>query len=67
MGLNAVLDADLMGAIEWMFVLHDNDKDGSLTKDEVLKVRLSLSISLELSLNAAASSTAFGNSSLHLP
>lgn len=56
MGLNAVLDADLMGAIEWLFTLHDNDKDGSLTKDEVLKVRglrAASDLSLTVRLSAA--------------
>ena len=27
---------DLMGNIEWFFNLHDKNKDGYLTKDEVL-------------------------------
>ena len=33
---------DLMTNIEWFFTLHDKDKDGSLTKDEVLQLAESL-------------------------
>lgn len=33
---------DLMENIEWFFNLHDKDKDGSLTKDEVLTLSESL-------------------------
>lgn len=33
---------DLMSSIEWFFNLHDKDKDGSLTKDEVLQLSESL-------------------------
>lgn len=33
---------DLMANIAWFFKLHDNNKDGYLTKDEVLKVSESL-------------------------
>lgn len=29
---------DLMGNIAWFFNLHDNNKDGYCTKDEVLKI-----------------------------
>jgi Ca2+-binding EF-hand superfamily protein len=35
-GLDVVLHNDLMGNIEWFFTLHDKNKDGFLTKDEVL-------------------------------
>lgn len=31
-----------MEAIEWFFTLHDKDKDGFLTKDEVLQLSESL-------------------------
>ena len=41
-GLNGVMFDDLMENIEWFFNLHDNDKDGSLTKDELLKLSESL-------------------------
>ena len=37
---------DLMENIEWFFNLHDKDKDGSLTKDELLKVSESLLVFL---------------------
>ncbi|KAI5121866.1 hypothetical protein M0805_001074 [Coniferiporia weirii] len=37
-GLDGVMFNDLMDSIEWFFNLHDNDKDGSLTKDELLKL-----------------------------
>lgn len=33
---------DLMANIEWFFTLHDKDKDGHLTKDEVLQLSESL-------------------------
>lgn len=36
---------DLMDNIEWFFNLHDNDKDKSLTKDELLKLSESLLVS----------------------
>lgn len=36
---------DLMANIAWFFKLHDNNKDGYLTKDEVLKVSESLLVS----------------------
>ena len=41
---------DLMENIEWFFNLHDKDKDGSLTKDELLKVSESLLVSLPFKL-----------------
>ncbi|KAH8116325.1 TBC-domain-containing protein [Phellopilus nigrolimitatus] len=41
-GLDGVMFNDLMDNIEWFFNLHDNDKDGSLTKDELLKLSESL-------------------------
>jgi len=37
-----VMFNDLMSNIEWFFTLHDKDKDGSLTKDEVLQLSESL-------------------------
>lgn len=42
---------DLMENIEWFFNLHDNDKDGSLTKDELLKLSESLLVSACLVCN----------------
>ena len=41
-GLEGILFNDLMAMIEWMFDLHDGDKDGFLTKDEVLALSESL-------------------------
>lgn len=36
---------DLMENIEWFFNLHDKNKDGFLTKDEVLTLSESLLVS----------------------
>lgn len=41
-GLDVVMSNDLMGNIEWFFTLHDKNKDGFLTKDEVLTLSESL-------------------------
>jgi hypothetical protein len=41
-GLDVVTHNDLMGNIEWFFNLHDKNKDGFLTKDEVLTLSESL-------------------------
>lgn len=41
-GLNLAMFNDLMGDMAWFFNLHDNNKDGFLTKDEVLKMSESL-------------------------
>ncbi|KAM6496616.1 Rab-GTPase-TBC domain containing protein, partial [Amanita muscaria] len=41
-GLDGVMFNDLMDNIEWFFNLHDKDKDGNLTKDEVLTLSESL-------------------------
>ncbi|EJD07449.1 TBC-domain-containing protein [Fomitiporia mediterranea MF3/22] len=41
-GLDGVMFNDLMENIEWFFNLHDKDKDGSLTKDELLNLSESL-------------------------
>ena len=35
-GVDGVMFNDLMENIEWFFNLHDKNKDGFLTKDEVL-------------------------------
>lgn len=45
-GLDAVMFNDLMANIEWFFTLHDKDKDGSITKDEVLQLSESLLVSV---------------------
>lgn len=44
-GLNSVLYNDLMSNLAWLFTIHDNDGDGSLTKDEVLQLSESLLVS----------------------
>ncbi|KAH9975804.1 rab-GTPase-TBC domain-containing protein [Lactifluus volemus] len=41
-GLDGIVFGDLMDNIEWFFNLHDKNKDGFLTKDEVLTVSESL-------------------------
>jgi len=41
-GLDGIIFSDLMSNIEWFFNLHDKNKDGFLTKDEVLTVSESL-------------------------
>lgn len=38
-----------MEAIEWFFSLHDKDKDGFLTKDEVLQLSESLLVIMQTS------------------
>lgn len=50
-GLDGVMFNDLMENIEWFFNLHDNDKDGSLTKDELLKLSESLLVSAHIILS----------------
>ena len=44
-GLDGVMFNDLMENIEWFFNLHDKNKDGYLTKDEVLTLSESLLVS----------------------
>ncbi|KAH8089610.1 putative GTPase-activating protein [Filobasidium floriforme] len=41
-GLDTVMFAGLMESIEWFFHLHDKNKDGFLTKDEVIQLSESL-------------------------
>ncbi|KAH7105928.1 TBC-domain-containing protein [Auriculariales sp. MPI-PUGE-AT-0066] len=41
-GLDGIMFSDLMSSIEWFFTLHDKDKDGYLTRDEVLTLSESL-------------------------
>lgn len=45
-GLDGVMFNDLMENIEWFFNLHDKNKDGFLTKDEVLTVSESFLVCL---------------------
>ena len=45
-GLDGVMFNDLMENIEWFFNLHDKNKDGYLTKDEVLTLSESLLVSM---------------------
>lgn len=44
-GLDGVMFNDLMENIEWFFNLHDKNKDGFLTKDEVLVLSESFLVS----------------------
>jgi Ca2+-binding EF-hand superfamily protein len=44
-GLDGVMHNGLMENIEWYFNLHDKNKDGFLTKDEVLTLSESLLVS----------------------
>jgi len=44
-GLDGIMFSDLMESIEWFFNLHDKDKDGYLSKDEVLTLSESLLVS----------------------
>ncbi|EIW71253.1 hypothetical protein TREMEDRAFT_71100 [Tremella mesenterica DSM 1558] len=41
-GLDTVMTSGLMESIEWFFNLHDKNKDGYLTKDEVIQLSESL-------------------------
>ncbi|KAG6331013.1 hypothetical protein ID866_8074 [Astraeus odoratus] len=41
-GLDGIMFSDLMESLEWFFNLHDKDKDGCLSKDEVLTLSESL-------------------------
>ena len=45
-GLDGIMFNDLMENIEWFFNLHDKNKDGFLTKDEVLTLSESLLVRL---------------------
>lgn len=42
---------DLMDNIEWFFNLHDKNKDGFLTKDEVLTLSESLLVCIPASIS----------------
>lgn len=48
-GLDGVMFNDLMDNIEWFFNLHDKNKDGYLTKDEVLTLSESFLVSVSIS------------------
>lgn len=45
-GLDSVLYNDLMSNLAWVFSIHDKDRDGYLTKDEVLQLSESLLVRL---------------------
>lgn len=47
---------DLMENIEWFFNLHDKNKDGYLTKDEVLTLSESLLVGGGIDIQQAPSS-----------
>lgn len=65
-GLDEAMFNDLMANIAWFFKLHDNNKDGYLTKDEVLKVSESLLVSINQLVSSAGTwlTTAI---TVHLP
>ena len=52
LGLDRVISGGLMESIEWFFDLvslqHDKNKDGFLTKDEVIQLSESLLVSLHV-------------------
>ena len=45
-GLDGVMFNDLMDNIEWFFNIHDKNKDGFLSKDEVLTLSESMLVSI---------------------
>lgn len=49
-GLDGVMFNDIMENIEWFFNLHDKNKDGHLTKDEVLTLSETFLVTLRLFL-----------------
>jgi len=53
-GLDGVMFNDLMENIEWFFNLHDKNKDGFLTKDEVLTLSESFLVCTFLMVASAA-------------
>lgn len=55
----------LMENIEWFFNLHDKDKDGMLTKDEVLTLSESLLVSAWLNFGYSFKAIIF--EPVHLP
>ena len=46
-GLDGVMFNDLMENIEWFFNLHDKNKDGFLSKDEVLTLSESFLVCID--------------------
>ena len=57
---------DLMENIEWFFNLHDKNKDGYLTKDEVLTLSESLLVGVTEGPIRDSNSDPF-SSAVHLP
>jgi len=45
-GVDGVMFNDLMDNIEWFFNIHDKNKDGFLSKDEVLTLSESMLVSI---------------------
>lgn len=62
-GLNGVMFNDIMDNIEWFFNLHDKNKDGHLTKDEVLTLSETFLVSLRLFLSRVLDLTLSNSSS----
>lgn len=54
---------DLMENIEWFFNLHDKNKDGHLSKDEVLQLSESLLVSLNYIMGEQYANLSLYNSS----
>ena len=63
-GLDGIIFNDLMDNIEWFFNLHDQNKDGLLTKDEVLTISESLLVCKSRHGNTPI---LFSNFPVHLP
>lgn len=55
-GLDGVLFNDLMTNLAWLFSIHDSDRDGYLTKDEILQVSEVLLVSCRFLFPARATS-----------
>jgi len=62
-GLNGVMFNDIMDNIEWFFNLHDKNKDGHLTKDEILTLSETFLVSLRLFLSRVLDLTLSNSSS----
>ena len=68
-GLDGVMFNDLMENIEWFFNLHDKNKDGFLTKDEVLTLSESFLVCsfLVVETSPYRSSSSFSGLKLAMP
>ena len=57
---------DLMDNIEWFFNIHDKNKDGFLSKDEVLTLSESMLVSIPLAARHAFMDTLMKYFQVHL-